>query len=70
MGFAVPADHRVKMKDSEYKDKSHNLAKELKKQWNMKVTFLLIVISALGTATERLTKEVEDFEIRGRVETI
>ena len=31
MDFAVPADHRIKLKDSEKKDKYLDLASELKK---------------------------------------
>ena len=44
--FALPADQRVKLKESEKKDKYLDLARELKKLRNMKVTFLLIVMSA------------------------
>ena len=36
----------------------------------MKVTFIPLVIGALGTVTKELTKELEDLEIRGAVETI
>ena len=32
--FAVPADHRIKQKECEKKDKYLNLARELKKLWN------------------------------------
>ena len=56
MDFAVPADHRVKLKESEKKDKYLDLARELKKLWNMKVTFISIVIGALGSVTEGLLK--------------
>ena len=49
MDFAVPADHRVKMKKSEKIDKYLDLARELRKMWNMKVRAVLIVIGALGT---------------------
>ena len=31
--FAVPADHRIKLKECEKKDKYLNLARELKKLW-------------------------------------
>ena len=55
---------------SEKKDKYLNLAKELKKQWNMKVTIIPIVISALFTVTKGLVQRLEDLEIRGRVEII
>ena len=49
--FAVPADHRIKLKESEKKDKYLDLAREFKKLWNMKVTIVPIVIGALGTET-------------------
>ena len=70
MDFAFPADHRVKLKESEKKYKYLNLARELKLLWNMKVTFIPIVISALGTVTKGLIKGLEDLEIKGWVETI
>ena len=34
----------------------------------MKVTVIPILIGALGTVTKGLVKELEDLEIRGRVE--
>ena len=68
--FAVPADHRIIQKESEKKDKYLNLARELKKLWNIKVTIVPIVIGALGTITKRLLKGLKDLEIGGRVETI
>ena len=67
MDFALPTDHRVKLKENEKKDKCLDLACELKKLWNMKVTIIPIVIGALGTVTEGLVKGLEDLEIRGRV---
>ena len=70
MDFAVPADHRVILKESEKKDKYLDLARELKKLLNMKVTFIQIITDGLGTVTEKLLKGLEDLEIRGRVETI
>ena len=70
VNFAVPVDHRLKLKESEKKDKYHNLLRELKELWIMKVTFILIVIGALGTITKGLIKGQEDLEIRERVETI
>ena len=49
--FALPADHIVKLKESEKKYKYLDLARELKKLWNMKVTITPIVTGALGTVT-------------------
>ena len=68
--FAVPADHRINLKESEKKDKYLDLARELKMLWNMKVTIVPIVIDALGTITKGLLKGLEDLEVGRRVETI
>ena len=70
MDFAVPADHRIKPKGCEKKDEYLDIARELKKQWNMKVTIIPIVIGALGAVTKGLLKELEDMEVGGQVETI
>ena len=63
--FAVLADHRIKLKECEKKDKYLDLARELKKLWNMKVTIVPIVIGALGTITKGLLKGLEDLEADG-----
>ena len=68
--FAVLADHRIKLKQCEKKDKYLDLARELKKLWNMPVTIILIVIGTFGTVTKGLLKRLEDLEVGGRVETI
>ena len=52
--FAVPVEHRIKLKECEKKDKYLNLARELKKLWNMQVTIIEIVIGAFGTVTKGL----------------
>ena len=68
MEFDVPADHRVKFKENEKKDKY--LVRELKKMWNIKVMIIPIVIGVLGTVNKGLVQGLEDLEIRGRVEII
>ena len=68
--FAVPTGLRIKLKESEEKDKYLDLARELKKLWNIKMTIIPIVIGAFGTVTKGISKGLEDLEIRGRVETI
>ena len=68
--FAVPADNRINLKECEKKDKYLDLARELKKLWNMKVTIILIVSGAFGTVTKGLIKGMEDLEVDGRGETI
>ena len=68
--FAVPADHRIKLKEYEKKDKYLDLTRELKKLWNMQVTIIPIVIGAFRTVTKGLLKGLEGLEVGGRVETI
>ena len=68
--FVVPADHRIKLKEYEKKDKYLDLVRELKKLCNMKVTIIPIVIGAFGTVTKGLLKGLEDLEVGGWVETI
>ena len=58
MDFAVRADHRIKLKESEKSDRYFDLAREFKKKtnklWNMKVTVVPVVIGTLGTVTKGL----------------
>ena len=68
--FAVPAYHRIKLKECQRKDKYLDLARELKKIWNMKVMIVPIMIGAFGTVTKGLLKGLEDLEVGGLVETI
>ena len=70
VNFPVPADHKIKLKESEKQDKYLDLASELKKLWNMKATIIPIVIGVFGTVTKGLLKGLEDLEVGRRVETI
>ena len=63
MDFAVPADHRLKLKESEKRDKYLDLARKLKKTMEHKVTVIPIVTSALGTVTKGLVLVLEDLKI-------
>ena len=63
-------DHRINLKENEKKDKYLDLARELKKLWNMKIMIVPIVIGALSTITKGLLKGLEDLEVGGQVETI
>ena len=68
--FAVPADHRINLKESERKDKYLDLARELTKLWSIRVTTVPIITGALSTITKGILKGLEDLEVGGRVETI
>ena len=65
----VPADNKIKQKENKKKDKYLDLARELKKLWNL-VTIIPIYIGAFGTVTKGLLKDLEDLEDGGRVKTI
>ena len=70
VNFAIPADHRINLKECEKKDKYLDLARELKKLWNMNMTIVPIVMGAFGTISKGLLKGLEDLEVGGRLETI
>ena len=61
--FAVPANYKIKLKESEKKGKY--LAWEFKKIWNIKVTIIPVVIGAFGTVTKGLLKGLEELEAGG-----
>ena len=69
MDFAVLADHWVKIKEIEKGDKHLDLARELRKLWNMMVTVIQIVIGALGTVPKGFESGLEELKI-GWSETI
>ena len=64
--FIVPLDHRMKMKEHEKINKYLNLARELKKLWNMKATMtvILVVVSMPRTVSKGLEKRLKELEIR------
>ena len=67
--LTVPADHRIKLKESKKKDEYFDVARESKKLRNTKVTSVAMVVDVLGTMTKGLLKGLDDLEDRGRVET-
>ena len=70
MNFVISADPWIKLKENKKKDKYLDFVWKLKKLWNMEFMVRPIVIDALGTVTKWLVHRLEDFEIRGQVETI
>ena len=66
MDFAIPADHKVKVKESEKKDKYLDLARELKKRWNVNVMMIPILNGVLHTVTKGLVQGLEDLKIEWR----
>ena len=69
MDFSVLAEHRIKLEESEKKDKYFDFTKELKKKKrrNIKMTIITMVI---GAFSKGLFKGLEDLEVGGRGKTI
>ena len=68
--IAIPAHHRGKLKVSKKRVKYLDLAREIKKLGNMKMTVIPSVIVVLGTVSKGLVLGQEYFETKGWVETI
>ena len=66
MDFAILADHTVK--ESKKLNKYLDLARELKKLWNMEVTVTSVIVGTISKNQEK--KSLDELEIRGRIETI
>ena len=58
------------IKEQEMIHKYLDLARKLKKLWNMRVTETPIVAGAFGTVPKGLEKGLVGLEIRGRIKTI
>ena len=69
MDFAIPTDHRVKIKESEKTDKYLNFTRELKNVWNMGVTVILTVVDVLLTVSIGLEIRLEELEIKKKIKT-
>ena len=71
MVFAVPADHRVRIRENEneneMKDKYSDLARQLRKLLNISRLVIPIVVGTLETVHKCLEKELEELEIGGRI---
>ena len=52
MDFVVPVDHRVKIKENGKKDKYLNLARVLRKLWNIRGMVIPIVVGMFGTVSK------------------
>ena len=61
--FASPYDTRVDDKEVEKIEKYLNLAGELKKVWNMKVTLVPLVVGTLGNPAKALQKRLKNIGI-------
>ena len=70
MDFAVAANHRVKIKESELTDQYLGLCQRIKKAMELEVAVIPIVIGVLGTVSKGLVRRLEELEIGYRIKTI
>ena len=59
MNFAVPSDHRVKMKEIEKRLKYLDLVRQLRKSWNVNSMKYLIVKNGMNTNQNQSQKQKE-----------
>ena len=67
MEFTVSADQQS---ENQKREKYWDLARELKRPWNVRVTAIPIVIGTFGTVPNDLERKLEDLEIGELAETI
>ena len=60
MNLAVSVDNRMKLKKSEKKHNYLDLARGLKKLWNIDITIILNMTGAFVTVTKILLKGLEE----------
>ena len=65
--FAIPYDARVDGKEVEKIEKHLDLARELKKVWNMKVTVVPLVLGPLGTPAKALEKRLKTIGVETKI---
>ena len=62
--IAVPGDSRVASKENEKVQKYQDLARELRKLWQVKVKVVPVVVGALGTIPKALEKQLKETSVR------
>ena len=65
--FIILYDTRVDDKEVEKIEKYLDLARELKKVWNMKVTVVPLVVGALGNPAKALEKRLKTIGIETKI---
>ena len=68
--IAVPGDSRVEAKENEKVQKYQDLARELRKLWQVKVNVVPVVVGALGTIPKALEKHLKEIGTSVRVELL
>ena len=61
--MAIPEDKEVKEKEAVKVEKCQNLARELRRMWEVKAKVVPIVLGALGTVSLRLKGNLKDIGV-------
>jgi len=67
---AIPADRNVVQKEAENKLKYKSLCIEIQRMWNLKCTFIPVIIGATGIVTRSLWKNLEAVPGRHSVDSL
>ena len=67
MDFAIPYDSRVETKEFEKLEKYQDLARELRKLWNMCVWVIPIDVGTLGTTPKDLHKRFKEIGVETKI---
>ena len=70
LDVAMPVDVNIRNKEQEKIVKYQDLAREIRKIWNVSTKVIPIVIGALGTVTDRLEHYLKDIGVTTRIELI
>ena len=70
LDIAIPVDVNIRNKEQEKIVKYQDLAREIRKTWNVSTKVIPIVIGALGTVTDRLEQYLKDIGVTTRIELI
>ena len=70
LDVAIPADVNIRNKEQEKIIKYQDLAREIRKIWNVSTKVIPIVMGALGTVTDRLEQYLKDIGVTTRIELI
>ena len=65
--FTIPYDTRVDNEEVEKIEKYLDLARELKKVWNIKVAVVLLVVETLGKPPKALEKRLKTIGIETKI---
>ena len=65
--FAVPGDSRIEDKEKEKIEKYQDLARELRRIWNLRVKVIPLVVGSLGAIPKQFGNRLKDIGITAEI---